>query len=154
VDNIDDLLQIVLGTLLSLLSGSVGTSICTLISPHCHVSRLSGAGKRTERLSTNGDLPAVGLVGNAIDLLEVVGVGDDLVVGDDVLRPVLARTEGYFALSPATRHGRAPHWRKGGVAVQRMGTCTHLKDNHSGGGMLGVLEGGSEAGGGVERRNL
>jgi hypothetical protein len=41
---------------------------------------------RTKRLSTNGDLPAVGLVGNAVDLLDVVRVGDDLVVGDDVLQ--------------------------------------------------------------------
>jgi hypothetical protein len=52
---------------------------------------LRGAGQRTERLSTNGDLLAVGLVGNAVDLLEVVRVGDDLVVGDDVLRGVLAK---------------------------------------------------------------
>jgi hypothetical protein len=136
VDNIDDLLLGVLGTLLSLLSGSVGTSVYTVISLHCHVSRLSGAGKRTELLSTNGDLPAVGLVGNAIDLLEVVGVGDDLVVGDDVLRQVLARTECYFALSQAARHVGAPQWRKGGVAAQQMQTCTHLEDNHSGGGVL------------------
>jgi hypothetical protein len=48
-------------------------------------------GQRTERLSTNGDLLAVGLVGNAVDLLEVVRVGDDLVVGDDVLRGALAK---------------------------------------------------------------
>jgi hypothetical protein len=41
---------------------------------------------RTKRLSTNSDLPAVGLVGNAVDLLDVVRVGDDLVVGDDVLQ--------------------------------------------------------------------
>jgi hypothetical protein len=45
-----------------------------------------GAEKRTKRLSTNGDLPAVGFVGNAVNLLEVVRVGDDLVVGDDVLQ--------------------------------------------------------------------
>jgi hypothetical protein len=41
---------------------------------------------RTKRLSTNSDLPAVGLVGNAVDLLDVVRVGDDLVVGNDVLQ--------------------------------------------------------------------
>jgi hypothetical protein len=38
-----------------------------------------------EGLATNGNLLAVGLVDSAVDLLEVVGVGDDLIVGDDVL---------------------------------------------------------------------
>lgn len=39
----------------------------------------------TEGLTTNADLLAVGLVDNTVDLLDVVGVGDDLVLGDDVL---------------------------------------------------------------------
>jgi hypothetical protein len=46
---------------------------------------------RTERLSSNGDLLAVGLVGNAVDLLKVVRVGDDLVVGENILRAVSAK---------------------------------------------------------------
>ena len=35
--------------------------------------------------SSDVDLGAVGLVDDAVDLLEVVGVGDDLVTGEDVL---------------------------------------------------------------------
>ena len=41
--------------------------------------------KHTEGLTTDGDPLAVSLVDNAVDLLEVIGVRDDLVVGDDVL---------------------------------------------------------------------
>lgn len=42
-------------------------------------------GRHTEGLTTDGDLLAVGLVDDIVDELDVVGVGDDLVVGDDVL---------------------------------------------------------------------
>jgi hypothetical protein len=42
-------------------------------------------GRHTEGLTTDVDLLAVGLVDNIVDELDVVGVGDDLVVGDDVL---------------------------------------------------------------------
>lgn len=86
MNDIDDLLLVVLGTLLSLLGRSVGTSVCVAVSLHCCCVDQRGAGERTERLSTNGDLPAVGLVGNAVDQLEVIRVGDDLVIGDDVLQ--------------------------------------------------------------------
>lgn len=37
-------------------------------------------------VASDGDLLAVGLVDSAVDFLEVVGVGDDLVAGDEVLR--------------------------------------------------------------------
>lgn len=37
----------------------------------------------------NGDLLAVSLIGDAVDLLEVVRVGDDLVTGEGVLRALL-----------------------------------------------------------------
>lgn len=40
---------------------------------------------RTDVVGTDGDLGAVGLVGDTVDLLEVVRVGDDLVAGDEVL---------------------------------------------------------------------
>lgn len=40
---------------------------------------------RTEALASNRDHLAVGLVGDAVDLLEVVRVGDDLVIGEDIL---------------------------------------------------------------------
>jgi hypothetical protein len=39
----------------------------------------------TEGLTTNSDHGAVGLVDNAINLLEVEGVRDELGAGDDVL---------------------------------------------------------------------
>lgn len=47
--------------------------------------------EHTERLTTDGDLLAVGLIDDTVDLLEVVGVGDDLVVGDDVLEQSSAK---------------------------------------------------------------
>lgn len=65
VDNVDLGLLLVVGLLITTLGGSVGASV--------------------EGLTTNGDLGAVGLEGNAVDLLEVVRVGDELVTGDDVL---------------------------------------------------------------------
>ena len=65
VDNVDLGLLLVVGILVTALGGSVGTSV--------------------EGLTTDGDLGAVGLVGNTVDLLEVVRVGDELVAGDDVL---------------------------------------------------------------------
>jgi hypothetical protein len=65
VDNVDLGLLLVVGILVAALGGGVGASI--------------------EGLTTNGDLGAVGLVGNTVNLLEVVRVGDELVTGDDVL---------------------------------------------------------------------
>ena len=47
--------------------------------------------KHTEGLTTDGDLLAVGLVDDVVDQLEVVGVGDDLVVGDDVLKTSVSK---------------------------------------------------------------
>ena len=41
--------------------------------------------RRTNVDSTDSDPRAVSLVGNAIDFLDVVGVGEDLVAGNDVL---------------------------------------------------------------------
>lgn len=83
MDNVDDLLLGVVGTLLGLLGGGVGTGVCVLL-----VAQYWGRWgvMRTERFTTNGDLAAVGLVCYAIDLLDVIGVGDDLVVGDNILR--------------------------------------------------------------------
>jgi len=39
----------------------------------------------TDVIVSDGDLPAVGLVSNTVDLLDVVGVGEELVASDDVL---------------------------------------------------------------------
>jgi len=66
VCDIEDGLIGIVGTLLGLLRGCVGAGV--------------------EGLAANGDLSAVGLVDDAVDLLEVVGVRDELVAGDDVLR--------------------------------------------------------------------
>lgn len=66
VDNVDLGLLLVVGILVTALGGGVGAGV--------------------EGLTTDGDLGAVGLVGNAVNLLEVVRVGDELVAGDDVLR--------------------------------------------------------------------
>ena len=65
VDNVDLGLLLVVGLLITTLGGSVGASV--------------------EGLTTNGDLGAVGLEDNAVNLLEVVRVGDELVTRDDVL---------------------------------------------------------------------
>ena len=65
VDDVVDLDGLVLKGLLTLLGGGVGTNV-----------DLDGA------LLNHG---AVGLIGDAIDLLEVIGVRDDLVTGDDIL---------------------------------------------------------------------
>lgn len=45
--------------------------------------------RHTERLGTDGDLLAVGLVNGSVNLLEVVRVGDELVAGEDVLGEML-----------------------------------------------------------------
>jgi acyl dehydratase len=46
---------------------------------------ITWSGIRTEALAANADLLAVGLICDTVDFLEVVRVGDDLVVGEDVL---------------------------------------------------------------------
>lgn len=65
MDNVVDLDGTVFKGLVGLLGGGVGTNV-----------NLDGA------LLNHG---AVDLIGDAIDLLEVVGVRDDLVAGDDIL---------------------------------------------------------------------
>lgn len=65
VDNVDLGLLLVVGILITALGRSVGASV--------------------EGLTTDGDLGAVGLVGDTVNLLEVVRVGDELVTRDDIL---------------------------------------------------------------------
>lgn len=45
----------------------------------------AGVGAHVEALAADGDVLAVGLVDDVVDEFEAVGVGDDLVVGDEVL---------------------------------------------------------------------
>jgi len=67
VDDIDDLLRVLVRTLVvAALGRRVGADV--------------------DVLAADGDLFAVGFVDGAVDLLEVVGVGDELVAGDDVLK--------------------------------------------------------------------
>lgn len=65
VDNIDNGLRSVLDLFASFFSRSVGANV--------------------DVVGADGDSRAVGFVNNTVNLLEVVGVGDDLVVGEDVL---------------------------------------------------------------------
>jgi hypothetical protein len=65
VDDINDLLRAIFESLLAFLSRRVGANVDVVVA--------------------NGDFLAVSFVGDAINLLEVVGVGDDLVIGDEVL---------------------------------------------------------------------
>ena len=48
-------------------------------------------GQHTEGLTTDSDLLAVGLVDDVVDELEVVGVRDDLVVADEVLKTSVSK---------------------------------------------------------------
>jgi len=67
VDDVDlGLLGLVSAVLIAALGGSVGTGV--------------------EGLTTDGDLGAVGLVDDAVDKLEVVRVGNELVAADNILR--------------------------------------------------------------------
>ena len=83
VDNIDLLLDLVVGTIFLLLGGGVGTSVCRLLDM---CTTRTGCRGHTEALASNGDLLAVGLVDDAVNLLEVIRVGDDLVAGEQVLK--------------------------------------------------------------------
>ena len=66
-----------------------------------------GGAQHTEGLTTDGDLLAVGLVDDTVDLLDVVGVGDDLVVGEDVLREQILAQCGRQEASCCVGHARA-----------------------------------------------
>ena len=89
VDNIDLGLLGVFDIVSAFLGRSVGTSI--------------------EGLTTDSDLGAVGLVDNAVDLLEVVRVRDELVVGDDVL----LYTRSVTVLSPSSAYSTRLAWQIG-----------------------------------------
>ena len=68
IDDIDDLLRPFLERLLLFFGGRVCANV-DVVGALC-------------------DLSAVDFVDNVIDFFEIVGVGDDLVTGDDVLREV------------------------------------------------------------------
>jgi hypothetical protein len=85
IDDIIDLLRPVLDALLGLLCGRVATGVYVLLAAKSQAWR---GGMRTERLSTDGHHAAVDFVCDAVDLDHVVRVGDDLIVGDNILRGV------------------------------------------------------------------
>jgi hypothetical protein len=104
VDNVDPGLLLVVTTLLvAALGGSVGTGV--------------------EGLTTDGDLGAVGLVSHAVNLLEVVRVGDELVTADNVLRSI--SQSGVRAQT----HSAPPSVARSGVGR----IATHVVDKHVGG---------------------
>lgn len=83
VDNVVDLDGAVLKTLLSLLSRGVGTSVCSPVLDFAPVAGLTRL--LTDLDSAEGDHGAVDFVHGSIDLLQVIGVGDNLVTGNDIL---------------------------------------------------------------------
>lgn len=113
VDDINDGLGLVLGIVAGLLGRGIGTNV--------------------DVVNTDGDLLAVGLVSDAVDLLEVVRVGDDLVTGEGVLwQGQRKSSHGSWALGRGTRGGRLRGMR--GIAGQLgLGSRTHLENDHDGG---------------------
>lgn len=111
VDNVEDGLGLVVDVVAAaILSRRVGTNVFVSSAAG---PVLLGIPRLTNVLSTDGDLPAVGLVGDTVNLLEVVRVGDELVAGDDVLRVGLAWQSGaklrMFLEAPGTSAARAAH---------------------------------------------
>lgn len=134
MNNIDDLLLGVLGALVGLLSRGVGTSVYNVVNSWCSVYDHGGVEKRTELLSSNSDHPAIGLIRNAVDLLDIVRVGDDLVIGENVLQHRVSKAWPVNVRFVALKAGAiAVPWEQGGVFAQRAWAGTHLVDNHSGG---------------------
>ena len=82
VDNVVDLGSTILNTLLGFLSRCVGSSVCVV---SVWGSALGLRGIRTDFDGAEGDHGTVNLVDNTIDFLEIIGVGDDLIIGENVL---------------------------------------------------------------------
>lgn len=83
VDNVEDLLGVVVDGFISTVLGRwVRANVCC---PLVCGQRSTCLATHTDVVVANGDLLAVGLVDGAVNLLQVVGVGDQLITGDDVL---------------------------------------------------------------------
>jgi hypothetical protein len=83
IHDIIDLDSTILDTLLSLLSRCVGTGICIPPSAWSTISRDGGI--RTDFDGAQGNHGTVDLVNGAIDLLQIVGVRDNLITSEDIL---------------------------------------------------------------------
>jgi hypothetical protein len=80
---------------------------------------------RTEVLAPNADQLAVGLVGDAVDLLKVIRVRDDLVIGEDILKVIVRTT---WLLQHLLRIAVSEDI--GGVVARVGAWGTYLEDNH------------------------
>jgi hypothetical protein len=83
VHDVIDLDSTIFDTLLSLLSRCIGTGICIPPSARPNISRDGGI--RTDFDGAQGNHGTVDLVNGAIDLLQIVGVRDNLITSEDIL---------------------------------------------------------------------
>lgn len=87
VDDVNDGLRRVIAALLGFFGGGVGADVDIVVA--------------------DGDLLAVGFVDGAVDLFEFIGVGDQLVAGEDVLgkigSAILQHLHGIFAAAGHVR---------------------------------------------------
>jgi hypothetical protein len=84
VDHVVDLDGTILDTLIGFFSRCIGSSVYIPSVLYLEVG-LRDEVIRTDFDGTESDHGAVNFIDNAIDFLDIVGVGDDLVTGDDVL---------------------------------------------------------------------
>ncbi len=144
VDDVVDLLFSIVEGLLGLLGGRVGAGVCGGVLAGVGFPARGGAGAggrawapgkgagvRTDVDGAEGDHGAVDLIDDAVDLLKVVRVRDDLVIGEDVLAAVGTVSAG---VAVEGRHTAAGAWEgEGAIAPARVGVLAHLEDNHVGG---------------------
>ena len=76
----------------------------------------------TDVLATNSDTGAVGLVDDAVNLLEVVGVRDDLVTGEDVLEKGQYSASSRENVLSSYAQSMVKARREGGVVAQARAT--------------------------------
>jgi hypothetical protein len=94
-ESIDDIVHLLGLTIFELLRGllsrGVGTGVYCLVLLVRVLCHLSNTVSLHRRIRTNTDIAAlvdhfaIDLVDDAIDLLEIPGIGDDLVIGDQIL---------------------------------------------------------------------
>ena len=95
-------------------------------------------GVRTDADGAEGDHGAVDLIGDAVDLLDVIRVRDDLVIGDDVLGAA-GGVSAAVAVVAADETGGHCAQRACSIVALWAESRAHLEDNHVGG--LSVLSG-------------
>ena len=83
VDDVIDFHRFILNTLLCLLSRCIGPSICNPISVWLVLSR--GWFVLTDFDGTKRDHGTIDFIDDIIDFLQIVGVRDDLITGENIL---------------------------------------------------------------------